>query len=68
MKTWLNRDGIYVNEKPKEYFVGKDSHGNDVFIGDIMKSKDFKKEFKVIEGDYFSSPYYISKSVLKIKH
>jgi len=68
MKTWLNREGVYVSEKPKEYFVGKDAHGNNVFIGDTMKSKDFKEEFKVIEGDYFSTPYYISKSILKIKH
>lgn len=65
METWLNRDGVYVDEKPKEYFIGKDSHGNNVFIGDIVKSKDLKKEFKVIENDYFSTPYYISKCVLK---
>ena len=64
MKTWLNRDGIYVSEKPKEYFVGKDAHGNDVFIGDKMKSKDFKKTFKVLDnGDWFSTPYYISKCI-----
>jgi len=52
MKTWLNREGFYVSEKPKEYVVGKDCHGNDVFIGDNMKSKDFKREFKVMENDY----------------
>jgi hypothetical protein len=69
MKTWLNREGVCVSEKPKEYFVGKDAHGNNVFIGDVMKSKDFfKGEFKVIEDDYFSTPYYISKCILKIKH
>ena len=68
MKTWLNREGVYVSEKPKEYFVGKDAHGNNIFIGDVVQTKDSKREFKVTEGDYFSSPYYISKCILKIKH
>ena len=63
MRTWLNRDGVYVSIKPKEYFVGKDSRGKDVFIGDICRNKDFSGTFKVVEGDYFSSPYYISKSI-----
>ena len=60
MKTWLTREYIFVSDKPKEYFVGKDSHGNDVFIGDTCRHKDSKRTFKVIEGEYFSSPYYIS--------
>ena len=64
MKTWLNREGEHVSEKPKEYFVGKDAHGNDVFIGDICRSKDSKRLFKVLEGDYFTTPFYISNSVL----
>ena len=64
MKTWLTREGLHVSEKPKEYFVGKDTHGNNVFIGDICRSKDFKGMFKVLENDYFSSSYYISKSIL----
>lgn len=64
MKTWLNRNGLYVSNKPEEYFVSNDAHGNDVFIGDICKRKDSKRTFKVIENDYFSSPYYILKSTL----
>lgn len=64
MKTWLNREGLFVSQKPKEYFVGKDAHGNLVFIGDTLKHKDSKRTFKVIENDYYSSPYYISKSTL----
>lgn len=67
MKTWLTREGVYVSEKPKQYFVGKDSQGNDVFIGDTCRYKDSKRTFKVMENDYFSSSYYISKSILKIR-
>lgn len=63
MKTWLTRDGLYVSDKPKEYFVGKDSHENNVFIGDICKNKGFPCTFKVTENDYFCTPYYISKSI-----
>ena len=66
MRTWLNRDGLYVSDKPKEYFIGKDAHGDNVFINDICehthKTRTFK--FKVTENDYHSTPYFISKSIL----
>jgi len=67
MKTWLNKNGLYTSDKPKEYFVGKDSQGNDVFIGDICyhKVSERKRSFKVLEGDYFSSVYYLSKYAIK---
>lgn len=69
MKTWLNREGVYVSEKPKEYFMGKDAHGNNVYIGDICEHRENKRvfRFKVFEGDYFSSKWFISKSILKNK-
>ena len=68
MKTWLTREGLYVSTKPKEPFIGKDAHGNNVFVGDMCRSKETKRIFKVLENDYFSNEYYISKSVKVIKH
>lgn len=65
MRTWLNKDGLYVSDKPKEYFVGKDAHGNNVFIGDTLQFKDSKICFKVADEQYFGTSYYISKCTLK---
>lgn len=64
MKTYKTREGHYVSEKPKEYFVGLDKRGQEVFIGDLMRDTTNRlfngKKFKVDEKTWI---YYINISV-----
>jgi hypothetical protein len=51
MKTWKNREGKYVSEKPKEFCIGTDKRGNELFIGDIIINTDTKYEAKIEDKD-----------------
>jgi len=65
MKTWETRSGEFVSEKPKEYLVALDAHGEKVFIGDRMIWNKTKSEFNVDETTWL---FQIRLSVLKKKH
>lgn len=65
MKTYKNREGKYVAEEPESFYVGLDAHGEEVFTGDYIYDKTYKRVTKVEKRHY--SYWYLEHSVL-IKH
>ena len=67
MKTYKNREGKYVSEEPKSFYVGIDSHGDEVFTGDRIYDNKWKRVYKIDNVNYVELCWTLQRSVL-MKH
>ena len=67
MKTWKTREGKWVSEQPKEYLIGVDKHGEEVFINDILiwRWKYSNKSSELIKANKYTSQWTLDDSYLK---
>jgi len=66
MKTWKNREGKWVSEQPREYMIGVDKHGEEVFIDDILIWRwKYHDRAERIQADKYTSQWQLNDSYLK---
>lgn len=65
MKTWKTREGKWVSEQPKEYMIGVDKHGDEVFINDVLIWKwQYQCSYR-LKADKYTSQWQLSDSYLR---
>lgn len=63
MKTYLNKSGKYVSEKPEQYVVGRDKNGYLIYNGNILLLKRDGNIELVIVSEY-SNQYWLKEGIV----